>query len=416
VIVTDSSGAPVAKFPVQFTVTSGGGVIGVASTVTSAAGVATAGSWTLGPVGGTQVVTATAPGFAPVAFPANGKIPDHLVFASPPGGTIATKVRNASGQAVVLELRDASNALVLTPAVVTAAIASGSGTVTATTTATTVNGVATFDNLKISGSDVFTLAFTAPSVTGVTSAPFSGNRSPVAVALTRQPIASYSGRQLSVYPLAILVDASGYKVLEASATISVAVASGNFVLSGPTTALLAPGPNGAGFPGLGGTGSGTFTLVLSAPGMASATSAPTTVVPGVITVDVGASATAAVAVGSNLGSTITLDMANAGGRNIGSITFTLGWDPTKWTFVSASVNAGAALSLSANTANAASGSVVVAGFAGAGVTTSQTLMTLVLKAKAAGTTGVNAVVTAAGDELAARIAVGVRNLSVTISP
>jgi hypothetical protein len=156
--------------------------------------------------------------------------------------------------------------------------------------------------------------------------------------------------------------------------------------------------------------------VFSAPGMTSVTSAPVTVVPGVITIDVGASATASVSVGSNLSSTITLDMVNAGGRNIGSVTFSLNWDPTKWTFVSAIVNSGSALSLTANTTNAASGSVVVAGFAGAGVTTSQTLMTLLLKAKAAGVTAVNAAVSSAGDELATRVAVGVRNLSVTINP
>src|ERR1051325_2933081 len=54
--------------------------------------------------------------------------------------------------------------------VVTVAIASGGGTLSGTTTATTnANGAATFSNLAITGSGAQTLVFTAPNLTGVTS-------------------------------------------------------------------------------------------------------------------------------------------------------------------------------------------------------------------------------------------------------
>src|SRR5258705_5713796 len=53
---------------------------------------------------------------------------------------------------------------------VSVAIASGGGTLSGTTTATTnASGVATFTNLTITGSAVQTLVFTAPNLTSVTS-------------------------------------------------------------------------------------------------------------------------------------------------------------------------------------------------------------------------------------------------------
>ena len=51
----------------------------------------------------------------------------------------------------------------------TAALASGSGTLSGTTTVNAVNGVATFTDLMIAGSGAHTIAFTAASLASATS-------------------------------------------------------------------------------------------------------------------------------------------------------------------------------------------------------------------------------------------------------
>ncbi len=59
VIVRDAAGDPVSGVTVTFAVTQGGGTITSASQTTNTAGVATVGSWTLGPTAGAQALTAT---------------------------------------------------------------------------------------------------------------------------------------------------------------------------------------------------------------------------------------------------------------------------------------------------------------------------------------------------------------------
>lgn len=59
VIVRDAQGAPANGLGVRFTVTAGGGTIGVATVTTDASGRASAGSWTLGAAAGNNAVSAT---------------------------------------------------------------------------------------------------------------------------------------------------------------------------------------------------------------------------------------------------------------------------------------------------------------------------------------------------------------------
>lgn len=70
VLVRDGGGNPMAGVTVSFAVTSGDGAVGNATATTNAAGVASAGSWTLGATGGPNRLTASVPGFAstPVVF------------------------------------------------------------------------------------------------------------------------------------------------------------------------------------------------------------------------------------------------------------------------------------------------------------------------------------------------------------
>lgn len=72
--VLGSGGGPAAGVLVQFRVTAGLGSVEFADVLTDANGVASAGTWTLGPHPGVQTVTATAPGVAPVVFTSNTSV------------------------------------------------------------------------------------------------------------------------------------------------------------------------------------------------------------------------------------------------------------------------------------------------------------------------------------------------------
>jgi hypothetical protein len=70
--VTDKFGNPVAGVLTTFAVASGGGSVTSAAANTDVNGIATVGSWRLGAVAGTNTLTATASGVAPVTFTATG--------------------------------------------------------------------------------------------------------------------------------------------------------------------------------------------------------------------------------------------------------------------------------------------------------------------------------------------------------
>lgn len=71
--VTDAEGVSVAGVQVVFSVTGGGGSITSAVQATNATGIATVGSWTMGPAAGANTLTATVDGLtgSPVTFTAN---------------------------------------------------------------------------------------------------------------------------------------------------------------------------------------------------------------------------------------------------------------------------------------------------------------------------------------------------------
>jgi hypothetical protein len=109
---------------------------------------------------GSAAVTVTAPAVA-----------TQLVITQQPGGAT---LGNALSPQPVVQLRDANNQLVAGNSVVTASIASGSGTLQGTTSVTAVNGVASFTNLAIGGNaGTHSLRFAASGLVSATSSTFS---------------------------------------------------------------------------------------------------------------------------------------------------------------------------------------------------------------------------------------------------
>lgn len=139
VIVRDQNGNPMPGVSVEFVSTAGGGTVSPAAVTSNSEGLARLTSWTLGPIPGNNVVTATV-GTAEVTFSAEGiRIPAFIDFMSQPlpqviaGATLqgqpAVGVRDQTGQPVA-------------GVTVTFTVTSGAATVTPTTVVTGGEGTA----------------------------------------------------------------------------------------------------------------------------------------------------------------------------------------------------------------------------------------------------------------------------------
>lgn len=90
VIVKDASGNLVSGATVTFAVASGNGIITGATATSGSTGVATVGSWTVGPLQGGNTLTATVTGISPVTFTATATcLATAYTFTASISGTIA---------------------------------------------------------------------------------------------------------------------------------------------------------------------------------------------------------------------------------------------------------------------------------------------------------------------------------------
>ncbi len=155
--VFDANDNPVAGVPVAFAVASGGGTALPTTPVsTNADGVAAAASWTLGPVAGSNSLTATVGGTgvsgSPVTFQATGAVgsANRLVFSVQP---VNAAVGAPIDPAVRVQIQDAAGNVIPTAnGQVTIALGNnpGSATLSGETAVNAQQGTATFSNLRIS--------------------------------------------------------------------------------------------------------------------------------------------------------------------------------------------------------------------------------------------------------------------------
>ncbi len=237
--VTDASGNAVSGTSVTFAVATGGGSLTGGTTTTNASGIATVGSWTLGNAIGANTLTATSAGLAgsPVTFTATGTpgAGSLLSITTQPSANANNGV--ALAQQPVIQLRDALNNPVSLPGVVvTASVASGGGSVSGGTTATTdVNGTATFSGLVLNGLvGTKTLSFSATGVTGVTSASITlaaGAAVKLAV-VTNVGSTLVNGALFSPQPVVRLQDAGGNNVSTAGVQVTASLIGSGAVLGG----------------------------------------------------------------------------------------------------------------------------------------------------------------------------------------
>ena len=189
VTLRDANGSGIANVWVHFAVTGGGTVLND-SVRTSAAGLASAGGWTLGTAAGAQTVVASASGLASITFTAQVAAgPAYRVVkvsVDSQSATVNTTIANAPSVRVLDQYNNP-----VSGAAVTFTIVSGAGTLTGATKTTGADGIATADTWKLgTASGIQTLR---ADVTGLTSASFTV----IAVASTPVAIAIVSGNGVS---------------------------------------------------------------------------------------------------------------------------------------------------------------------------------------------------------------------------
>jgi hypothetical protein len=302
----DANGNAVSQSGVQIhaAIATGGGTLGGTTTVaTNSSGSA---SFTdLAITGsGAQTIQFTATGLTSITSSTIAiTLPPatKLAITTQPGAT-ATSGAALSPQPVI-QLQDANgNAVSQAGVSVTAAVASGGGTLTGTATVSTnATGAASFTNLAITGNGGQTILFTASGLTSVTSSTITLSPPPATkLAITTQPGATAtSGAALSPQPVVQLQDASGKAVSQSGVQVHAAIASGGGTLGGTTT-VATNASGAASFTNLAITGSGGQTIQFTATGLTSITSSTVTITlpPAAklaITTQPGASATSGAA-------------------------------------------------------------------------------------------------------------------------
>jgi len=315
--VTTAKGTPIAGISVSFTVQNGGGTINGPTQTTDASGVATVVSWTLGANAGVNTVVANTSSLPEITFTAIGVPgPAALLKLTTAPSTIAANGAAFATQPVV-KVQDAnSNVVATSNASVTAAIATGGGTLVGTTTLSAINGVATFNNLAIAGTiGARTLTFTATSLTAAISPTITTTAGPAAsIAVNAGNNQSGSpGANVSVAPAVKVSDADGNGI--SSFAVTFAVASGGGSITGGSATSNANGIATVGSWTLGIT-PGANTLTATATGLTGSpvtfaatgsTTLITTVTPATLTSGISATITGqgfGATVGNN---TVTID-------------------------------------------------------------------------------------------------------------
>jgi hypothetical protein len=201
VVVTSTTSVTVA-------IASGGGTLGGTATVAAVAGVATFGDLGVTGLVGARTMSFTATGLTSAtsaAFTLAAGAPTQLAVRTQP---VASSAYAAFTTAPVVEIQDAQGNLTTSTATVTAAIASGGGTLGGTATVAAVAGTATFATLSVQGTaGARTLTFSGASITAATTSPFSVAAAPPAV-IAFSPIAvnisAVVGRDPSIALLSVI--------------------------------------------------------------------------------------------------------------------------------------------------------------------------------------------------------------------
>ena len=266
VIVRDALGNPVGGALVTFAVASGGGSVVGGRQVTDGAGIAEVGGWFLGDVPGTNTLTASTAGIAPVVFTA---IADPGRAVSMVANSLITQSAVAGelvAQAPSVVVRDLAGNPVSGVAV-TFTVTAGGGTVAGSSASTNALGIATTTSWTLGTTaglnTVVASATGLPSVTFTATGTAGAPASVIATAGNNQ--VAVQGTTVSTRPTVRVVDASGNVVT--GATVTFAVTAGGGTLGGATQVTDAAGIASVGSWTLGSASPNTMTATVTGGGI-----------------------------------------------------------------------------------------------------------------------------------------------------
>ncbi|MBK8004502.1 MAG: hypothetical protein IPK12_11345, partial [Gemmatimonadetes bacterium] len=302
--VADAFGNPVSGAQVTFAVTAGGGSVVPATAIsTGATGLATATSWTLGAVAGSNTLAASSPGLVTVSFTATGVAGSAAQLALTTAPSSGAQSGVALAQQPVVRLEDANgNPVAQAGLTITASITAGSGSLANAQALTDAQGVASFSGLTLSGSaGSFTLSFGSGSLTPVTAG-VTLSAGPAAQLTANSTLAQggTAGLAVGTPPSVLVTDASGNPVSGVGVTFAVATGGGSVTGGSATT-------NGSGVATVGswtlGTIAGGNSLTATSAGLAGS--------PITFTATGSAGAPSSIAVNAGNGQSATVNTAVA---------------------------------------------------------------------------------------------------------
>jgi hypothetical protein len=324
---------------------------------------------------------------------------------------------------LVVAVRDASgNTVTNSSAPVTAAVVSGSGVLVGPATVNAVNGVATFSTLRINGSGAHRIAVTSGTLTPDTTEVIAVTQEVAALVVTTQPSGAVSNIAFTTQPVVELRDIAGLRVIGGTASVVASRNVGPGTLYGTTTIAAVDGI--VTFTDLGIEGAGSFSLRFDIGTTASVISSTFNVAAGApgIRLRVGDSPSRLVNASAPLDFPVIVDLSNRGADDLASLTTTVTWDTTRFTYVSDAAGnwqdaQGGAATVLVNDTQAAAGSIAITGFTTNATTATFTLRNIRLIAKPTAnsvSTSISATVSTAGNAAGSAVTVAPRALTVTV--
>jgi len=228
VVVRNAANEPIGGVVVTFAVATGGGSVVGSRQVTDVTGTATVGGWFLGPLPGTNTLTATSQGISTVTFTATGAAATPVSMVAVSQTTQSAPIGTNVSDPPSVIVRDDQGIPV--PGVeVKFTVSTGGGSVVGSPDTTNANGVATLTSWKLGGvvgqNTVTATATGLPSVTFNATATAGAATTVIAIAGSNQ--AAVQGTSVATPPAVRVTDGSGNPVSGVAVTFAVTAGGGS---------------------------------------------------------------------------------------------------------------------------------------------------------------------------------------------
>lgn len=227
VAVRDQAGVGVPGVVVTFAVASGGGAVVGARQVTDASGIAAVGGWFMGDLPGTNTLTASAQGLAPVTFTATADPGNPVSMVAVSATSQSARVGTAVSDPPSVVVRDAAG-IPVSGVSVTFTVTAGGGSVVGSPATTNSSGIATVTSWTLGNlTGVNTVVASASGLPSVTfNATGTAGLPANVVASAGNNQAAVQGTAVAVQPTVRVTDSNGNPVPGTPVTFAVVLGGG----------------------------------------------------------------------------------------------------------------------------------------------------------------------------------------------